>query len=163
MTGALDLAVALPLYAGGFCWTLVYDTIYAHQDKADDVKVGVRSTALLFGAHTRAVLSAFSAGSVGLVALAGCANAQGLPFFAGGISLVIHPRNPSVPTVHANYRYFEITEAVGDSTDGASPKVLPPLTREYDRRTSPEPARYMLKQPLVLDGPLQIPPPITCC
>ena len=31
-------------------------------------------------------------------------------FFAGGLSLVIHPRNPSVPTVHANYRYFEITE-----------------------------------------------------
>lgn len=28
-------------------------------------------------------------------------------FFAAGISLVIHPRSPSVPTVHANYRYFE--------------------------------------------------------
>ncbi|KAI0089588.1 Coproporphyrinogen oxidase [Irpex rosettiformis] len=37
--------------------------------------------------------------------------AGNLPFFAGGISLIIHPRNPSVPTVHANYRYFEITEA----------------------------------------------------
>ncbi|KAJ7212013.1 coproporphyrinogen III oxidase [Mycena pura] len=34
----------------------------------------------------------------------------GLPFFAGGISLIIHPRNPNAPTVHANYRYFEITE-----------------------------------------------------
>lgn len=33
----------------------------------------------------------------------------GLPFFAAGISLVIHPRNPHAPTVHANYRYFEIT------------------------------------------------------
>lgn len=28
-------------------------------------------------------------------------------FFATGVSLVIHPRNPQVPTVHANYRYFE--------------------------------------------------------
>ncbi|KAI0365377.1 Coproporphyrinogen oxidase [Pilatotrama ljubarskyi] len=37
-----------------------------------------------------------------------------LPFFAGGLSLVIHPRNPSVPTVHANYRYFEITEPSGE-------------------------------------------------
>lgn len=35
---------------------------------------------------------------------------EGLPFFAAGISLVIHPRNPHAPTVHANYRYFEITE-----------------------------------------------------
>ncbi|KAI1784495.1 Coproporphyrinogen III oxidase, partial [Ganoderma leucocontextum] len=33
-----------------------------------------------------------------------------VPFFAAGISLVIHPRNPHAPTVHANYRYFEITE-----------------------------------------------------
>ncbi|KAF9805247.1 hypothetical protein IEO21_09116 [Rhodonia placenta] len=33
-----------------------------------------------------------------------------LPFFAAGISLVIHPRNPHAPTVHTNYRYFEVTE-----------------------------------------------------
>ena len=37
---------------------------------------------------------------------------EGLPFFAAGLSLVIHPRNPHAPTVHANYRYFEITEPV---------------------------------------------------
>jgi len=31
-------------------------------------------------------------------------------FFAGGISLVIHPKSPMVPTVHANFRYFELYE-----------------------------------------------------
>ena len=39
--GACDWPVVLPLYFGGVFWTLVYDTIYAHQDKADDVKVGI--------------------------------------------------------------------------------------------------------------------------
>jgi 4-hydroxybenzoate polyprenyltransferase len=41
---------ALLLYLGGIAWTLAYDTIYAHQDKEDDVLIGIKSTALKFGA-----------------------------------------------------------------------------------------------------------------
>jgi coproporphyrinogen III oxidase len=37
----------------------------------------------------------------------GLDNAEGREFFAAGISLVLHPRNPYVPTVHANFRYLE--------------------------------------------------------
>lgn len=47
---------ALLMYAGGICWTLGYDTIYAHQDKADDIKIGVRSSALALGRRTRPFL-----------------------------------------------------------------------------------------------------------
>ena len=36
-----------------------------------------------------------------------------LPFFATGISSVIHPRNPMVPTIHFNYRYFEVQDVDG--------------------------------------------------
>lgn len=36
-----------------------------------------------------------------------------LDFFAAGISSVIHPRNPHVPTIHFNYRYFEIVDTDG--------------------------------------------------
>lgn len=36
-----------------------------------------------------------------------------LPFFAAGVSSVIHPRNPMVPTIHFNYRYFEVTSQDG--------------------------------------------------
>lgn len=82
MTGALDLSVAGPLYLGGVCWTLVYDTIYAHQDKKDDIKVGVKSTALRFGEKTPQWLSGFSTAFIGLTAVAGYMNGQGLPFYA---------------------------------------------------------------------------------
>ncbi len=49
--GALGAAPLL-LYAGAVLWTIGYDTIYAHQDKEDDVMVGLKSTALRFGAAT---------------------------------------------------------------------------------------------------------------
>lgn len=34
---------------------------------------------------------------------------EGKPYFATGISMVLHPQNPYVPAFHANYRYFEVT------------------------------------------------------
>ncbi|KAI0053059.1 4-hydroxybenzoate polyprenyl transferase [Auriscalpium vulgare] len=83
VAGAVNWAVAAPLYAGGILWTLVYDSIYAHQDKHDDRTVGIRSTALLFGERTRPILYAFSASSVGFLTLAGYMNAQGAPFYLG--------------------------------------------------------------------------------
>ncbi|CAO3563963.1 unnamed protein product [Mortierella alpina] len=39
-----------------------------------------------------------------------------MPFFATGISCVMHPHNPNAPTVHFNYRYFEL-----GATDGGEP------------------------------------------
>lgn len=38
-------------------------------------------------------------------------------FFATGVSLVVHPRSPHVPTVHLNVRYFELTDEAGNLTD----------------------------------------------
>lgn len=50
---------ALLLYAAGIFWTLAYDTIYAHQDKEDDLLAGVKSSALKLGEKSRAYVSAF--------------------------------------------------------------------------------------------------------
>ena len=38
-------------------------------------------------------------------------------FFACGLSLVLHPKNPFVPTVHANWRYFEMYNQEGEIVD----------------------------------------------
>lgn len=43
---------AVALYAGAVAWTIGYDTIYAHQDKEDDLMLGLKSTALHFGEAT---------------------------------------------------------------------------------------------------------------
>jgi 4-hydroxybenzoate polyprenyltransferase len=81
VAGALDWAPAL-LYIGGIAWTLGYDTIYAHQDKEDDILVGVKSTALKLGAVTRPWLAGFYAAAVILFAAAGFADGLGWPFYA---------------------------------------------------------------------------------
>src|SRR5271163_4578462 len=52
-------APALVLYAGAIAWVIGYDTIYAHQDREDDALIGIKSTALLFGARTKRMLSLF--------------------------------------------------------------------------------------------------------
>ncbi|KAE8239868.1 hypothetical protein A4X13_0g8031 [Tilletia indica] len=68
VAGSSAWDVTLPIYAGTICWTIVYDTIYAHQDKRDDVKAGVKSTALLFKGRTKSILALFSIGFIAAVA-----------------------------------------------------------------------------------------------
>lgn len=58
MTETLEASTFL-LYLGGICWTLAYDTIYAHQDIEDDMMAGVKSTALKFGDSSKKWVSGF--------------------------------------------------------------------------------------------------------
>src|SRR5216684_5226226 len=67
--GRID-ATALLLYAGSIAWVIGYDTIYAHQDAEDDALIGIKSTALLFGAHTRPALMVFYGLAVVLIGAA---------------------------------------------------------------------------------------------
>ena len=52
---------AVLLYTGGLFWTLGYDTIYAHQDIEDDMRVGIKSTALRLGTKSRIWVARFYA------------------------------------------------------------------------------------------------------
>jgi 4-hydroxybenzoate polyprenyltransferase len=67
--GRID-ATALLLYAGSIAWVIGYDTIYAHQDAEDDALIGIKSTALLFGARTRPALMVFYGLAVVLIGAA---------------------------------------------------------------------------------------------
>lgn len=78
--GRLDAAWGA-LYAAAILWDLGFDTIYAHQDREDDALVGVRSTALLFGKHTRWFLVACYTAAVAALALAGWLAGLGNWFF----------------------------------------------------------------------------------
>lgn len=79
--GRLDWAPVI-LYAGAISWVIAYDTIYAHQDREDDMMIGIKSTALLFGADTQRALTLFYSAAVVLIGIA-CVMAG-----AGWITLV---------------------------------------------------------------------------
>lgn len=64
-------------------WTIVYDTFYAMVDRPDDLKIGVKSTAILFGEHDRLITGLLQALVItGLVWL-GLWQGLGLAYFAG--------------------------------------------------------------------------------
>jgi 4-hydroxybenzoate polyprenyltransferase len=85
VTGTLGWPPVL-LYLGGICWTLGYDTIYAHQDKEDDARIGVKSSALALRAKTRPFLFLFYASAIALWAAAGIADGL-TPIFLVGLFL----------------------------------------------------------------------------
>jgi 4-hydroxybenzoate polyprenyltransferase len=89
MLGRLD-ATALLLYAGSIAWVIGYDTIYAHQDAEDDALIGIKSTALLFGARTRPALMAFYATAVVLIGGALWLAAARWPAWTGLVAFAAH-------------------------------------------------------------------------
>jgi 4-hydroxybenzoate polyprenyltransferase len=80
--GRLDLA-PLVLYAGAVCWTIGYDTIYAHQDREDDGLLGVKSTALRFGNATKPWLTLLYSIAWLAITTAGLLAGAGFAFLIG--------------------------------------------------------------------------------
>jgi 4-hydroxybenzoate polyprenyltransferase len=82
VTGALAPPPLL-LYLGGVFWTIGYDTIYAHQDKEDDIRIGLKSSAIALGSHTRPCLFVFYATALLFWGLAGYMSELGPAFWIG--------------------------------------------------------------------------------
>ncbi|ODV95630.1 hypothetical protein PACTADRAFT_50327 [Pachysolen tannophilus NRRL Y-2460] len=96
--GVWNWSVILPLYFSSFCWTMVYDTIYAHQDKNFDVKAGIKSTALAWGNNSKSIFKGLTAIQMGCFALSGYMNTMG-PGFA-------------ISTIIGSYRLFQMIKKV---------------------------------------------------
>ncbi|XP_066241037.1 4-hydroxybenzoate polyprenyltransferase, mitochondrial [Saccopteryx leptura] len=88
--GSCDPSVCLPLYFSGIMWTLMYDTIYAHQDKIEDVLIGVKSTALRFHENTKQWLSGFSVAMLGALGLVGVNTGQTAPYYTALAAVGAH-------------------------------------------------------------------------
>ena len=80
--GQIDYPAIL-LYIGGIFWTLGYDTVYAHQDRKDDILAGVKSTARRLGFGSKPWLFGFYTGGVTLFTFAGITAKLSWPFYLG--------------------------------------------------------------------------------
>lgn len=67
----VDWSQALLLMAANVCWVIAYDTYYAMVDRDDDLRIGVKSSAVFFGPHDLSATGVLQALSVLLLALAG--------------------------------------------------------------------------------------------
>lgn len=83
---SVDWPLALSLIAANLLWVIAYDTYYAMTDREDDLKIGVRSSAILFGRHDRLITALTQL--LSLLILLGVGLRYGLgPWFHAGLAV----------------------------------------------------------------------------
>lgn len=92
--GEIDWVLAGLLMAANICWVIAYDTFYAMVDREDDLKIGVKSAAVLFGRRELMITGLLHAAALTLLAAAGGWAGLGSLYFAGlvvaaGIALAL--------------------------------------------------------------------------
>lgn len=91
--GSCDWSICLPLYVAGICWTILYDTIYAHQDRVDDILLGMKSTAIKFGEDTKFYLSGFGVVMIAGLITSGILTTQTWPYYTAVGLIATHISN----------------------------------------------------------------------
>jgi 4-hydroxybenzoate polyprenyltransferase len=95
---------ALLLFLATVTWTIAYDTMYAMADREDDEKIGVKSTAILFGQYDRLIIGLFQLATLGILSSVGFLHQLGLIYwltlaFAAALSFwqqwLIRQREPA--------------------------------------------------------------------
>ena len=81
-TGQVPL-VAWVMLMANVCWALAYDTEYAMVDRDDDIKIGIRSSALFFGRYEVVAIMIFYAAMLGILAAVGWVLRLSWPYYLG--------------------------------------------------------------------------------
>jgi 4-hydroxybenzoate polyprenyltransferase len=125
-TGAIP-AAAWPLFMANVFWSLVYDTMYAMADREDDLKIGVKSSAILFGRHDRLIIGLMQLVMFALLALSGASFGLGAVYFtalaaaagfAGYEQYLIRGRDPGASfQAFLNNHYLGMTVFIGIAAD----------------------------------------------
>jgi 4-hydroxybenzoate polyprenyltransferase len=115
--------VAWILYLAVLLWALVYDTMYAMVDIDDDLKIGVKSTAILFGKRVREITAALQWVILGLLITVGQMQQLSWPYYAGlGVAaalsvyqqrLIFHYHKPSCFKAFLNNNWFGLAVFAG--------------------------------------------------
>ena len=73
------------LFIANICWAVAYDTQYAMVDRDDDLKIGIKSTAILFGRFDTLIIGLLQLAVLGLMVLVGRLNYLGVAWYQGSI------------------------------------------------------------------------------
>jgi len=120
-------AVAWVMYLAVVLWSLIYDTMYAMVDKDDDLKIGVKSTAILFGDYDRQIIAALQLVMLGLLVIVGQMQYLGWPYYLGllvatGLSiyqqgLIFHREKALCFKAFLNSNWFGMVVFIGLAAD----------------------------------------------
>lgn len=81
---------AVLMWAGAIAWQIGYDTVYAYVDVKDDKRLGLKSTAILFGRNGKTFIGLFYALTVGAWSLGGWLSGMSLPYAFGMLVIAAH-------------------------------------------------------------------------
>ena len=107
----------LLLYIGCIFWTLAYDTIYAYQDREDDLKNNIKSTAVLFGSRGKTYVQIFYCLFIAFLAYANYLTAQSLlslvPVFCLILAIVVYLNKWDLNSKMSSNFYFRFNNIIG--------------------------------------------------
>ncbi|WP_413992085.1 4-hydroxybenzoate octaprenyltransferase [Labrys okinawensis] len=83
-------AGAVLMWTGAIAWQIGYDTVYAYVDVEDDSRLGLKSTAILFGQRGKTCIGLFYALAVGAWSLGGWLLGMSLPYAIGMLVIAVH-------------------------------------------------------------------------